>query len=324
MDAVDAVEATFTFLGDAAIQANQLGQKDEILCERSVSLERRGSTRRANAQHSNSEGQTPPSPHAQANTTYPSRRPRRQRRRSLRKLKTYEVWLEHIDAKLEAWRDACAAHCDSPLGSPRQAPTYAVRVDSSRATGAAWPVSGDAWTGDQTFAPGACDASRFAFAVVRSEKTHSATFERGWFRRWSAPDMPEAVDVRASVGQVVLRVAAGKARISEESMKAPYLRARVTHAAWRGGCLELELEVTGRHAFRVARVVAETSDATQIHDAEADQRVPAAAHTVKLRLACAAPRTARPASPVNVVDEALCVDSVPDCHAAVRVLVLVE
>ena len=110
MDAVDAVEATFTFLGDAAIQANQLGQKDEILCERSVSLERRGSTRRANAQHSNSEGQTPPSPHAQANTTYPSRRPRRQRRRSLRKLKTYEVWLEHIDAKLEAWRDACAAH----------------------------------------------------------------------------------------------------------------------------------------------------------------------------------------------------------------------
>ena len=44
---------------------------------------------------------------------------------------------------------------------------------------------------------------------------------------------------------------------------------------------------------------------------------------LKLRIACAAPKAARPASPVNVVDEAL--DAVPDSRTpAVRVLVLVE
>jgi len=121
----------------------------------------------------------------------------------------------------------------------------------------------------------------------------------------------------------VLRVAAGEALISEEAMKAPYLRAVVVSAAWRGGCVEVELEVSGRHEFRVARVVAETADATQIHDADGEQRATRAAHAVKLRIACAAPK-ARPASPVNVVDEAL--DAVPDPRGtpAVRVLVLVE
>ena len=124
------------------------------------------------------------------------------------------------------------------------------------------------------------------------------------------------------VGQVVLRVAAGEALISEEAMKAPYLRACVVSAAWRGGCVEVELEVSGRHEFRVARVVAETADATQIHDADGEQRATRAAHAVRLRIACAAPK-ARPASPVNVVDEAL--DSVPESRVpAVRVLVLVE
>ena len=73
---------------------------------------------------------------------------------------------------------------------------------------------------------------------------------------------------------------------------------------------------------RVARVVAETAEATQIHDADGDQRATRAAHAVKLRIACSAP-TARPASPVNVVDEALAVDSVPRTPA-VRVLGLVE
>ena len=87
--------------------------------------------------------------------------------------------------------------------------------------------------------------------------------------------------------------------------------------------MEVELEVSGRHEFRVARVVAETSDATQIHDADGEQRATRAAHAVKLRIACSAPKAARPASPVNVVDEAL--DSVPDSRTpAVRVLVLVE
>ena len=63
-------------------------------------------------------------------------------------------------------------------------------------------------------------------------------------------------------------------------------------------------------------------DATQIHDADGEQRATRAAHAVKLRIACAAPK-ARPASPVNVVDEAL--DAVPDSSVpAVRVLVLVE
>ena len=106
-------------------------------------------------------------------------------------------------------------------------------------------------------------------------------------------------------------------------MKAPYLRAVVVSAAWRGGCVEVELEVSGRHEFRVARVVAETAEATQIHDADDDQRVTRAAHAFRLRIACAAPK-ARPASPVNVVDEAL--DAVPDPRGtpAVRVLVLVE
>ena len=87
--------------------------------------------------------------------------------------------------------------------------------------------------------------------------------------------------------------------------------------------MEVELEVSGRHEFRVARVVAETDDATQIHDAAGEQRATRAAHAVKLRIACSAPKAARPASPVNVVDEAL--DAVPDSRTpAVRVLVLVE
>ena len=154
------------------------------------------------------------------------------------------------------------------------------------------------------FAPAATrDASRFAFAVVRSEAARRVAFDHGWFRRWSSPTAPEAVDVLCEVGQVVLRVAAGEALISEEAMKAPYLRACVVSAAWRGGCVEVELEVSGRHEFRVARVVAETADATQIHDADGEQRATRAAHAVKLRIACAAPK-ARPASPVNVVDEA--------------------
>ena len=38
---------------------------------------------------------------------------------ALRELRTYGVWLAHIDAKLEAWRDACASYCDGPPGSPR-------------------------------------------------------------------------------------------------------------------------------------------------------------------------------------------------------------
>ena len=54
--------------------------------------------------------------------------------------------------------------------------------------------------------------------------------------------------------------------------------------------------------------IAETADATQIHDADGEQRATRAAHAVKLRIACAAPK-ARPASPVNVVDSP---DSVPD------------
>ena len=244
------------------------------------------------------------------------------RRRALRELRTYGVWLAHIDAKLEAWRDACESYCDGPPGSPRQAPDYAVRVASSRAAAAAWRTPGDAWTDDQTFAPGACDASRFAFAVVRSEAARRVAFDHGWFRRWSSPTAPEAVDVLCEVGQVVLRVAAGEALISEEAMKAPYLKACVVSASWRGGCVEVELEVSGRHEFRVARVVAETADATQIHDADGEQRATRAAHAVKLRIACAAPK-ARPASPVNVVDEAL--DAVPETRVpAVRVLVLVE
>ena len=244
------------------------------------------------------------------------------RRRALRELKTFTVWLAHIDAKLEAWRDACASYCDGPPGSPRQLPNYAVRVASSRATQTAWRTPGDAWTDAGAFAPGACDASRFAFAVVRSEAPNRVAFDHGWFRRWSAPSAPEAVDVLCEVGQVVLRVAAGEALISEEAMKAPYLRAGVVSAAWRGGCVEVELEVSGRHEFRVARVVAETAEATQIHDAGADQRATRAAHAVRLRIACAAPK-ARPASPVNVVDSP---EDVPDSRGtpAVRVLVLVE
>ena len=121
----------------------------------------------------------------------------------------------------------------------------------------------------------------------------------------------------------MLRVAAGEALISEEAMKAPYLRACVVSASWRGGCVEVELEVAGRHEFRVARVVAETAEATQIHDADGAQRATRAAHAVKLRIACAAPKAARPASPVNVADSP---DSVPDPRGtpAVRVLVLVE
>ena len=170
--------------------------------------------------------------------------------------------------------------------------------------------------------PPRAQASRFAFAVVRSEAARRVAFDHGWFRRWSSPTAPEAVDVLCEVGQVVLRVAAGEALISEEAMKAPYLRACVVSAAWRGGCVEVELEVSGRHEFRVARVVAETADATQIHDADGEQRATRAAHAVKLRIACAAPK-ARPASPVNVVDEAL--DAVPESRVpAVRVLVLVE
>ena len=83
----------------------------------------------------------------------------------------------------------------------------------------------------------------------------------------------------------------------------------------------MELEVSGRHEFRVARVVAETGEATQIHDADGEQRATRAAHAVKLRIACAAAK-ARPASPVNVVDSP---DSVPESRVpAVRVLVLVE
>ena len=244
------------------------------------------------------------------------------RRRALRELKTFTVWLAHIDAKLEAWRDACASYCDGPPGSPRQAPDYHVRVASSRSTEAAWRTPGDAWTDAGAFAPGACDASRFAFAVVRSEAPNRVAFDHGWFRRWSAPTAPECVDVLCEVGQVVLRVAAGEALISEEAMKAPYLKACVVSAAWRGGCVEVELEVAGRHAFRVARVVAETAEATQIHDADGEQRATRDAHAVKLRIACAAPK-ARPASPVNVVDSP---DSIPDPRGtpAVRVLVLVE
>jgi len=74
---------------------------------------------------------------------------------------------------------------------------------------------------------------------------------------------------------------------------------------------------------RVARVVAETGEATQIHDADGAQRATRAVHAVKLRIACAAPK-GRPASPVNVVDSPD--DSVPDPRGtpAVRVLVLVE
>ena len=197
-----------------------------------------------------------------------------------------------------------------------------MRVASSRAAAAAWRTPGDAWTDAGSFAPGACDASRFAFAVVRSEAANRVAFDHGWFRRWSAPTAPEAVDVLCEVGQVVLRVAAGEALISEEAMKAPYLKACVVSASWRGGCVEVEFEVSGRHEFRVARVVAETADATQIHDADGEQRATRAAHAVKLRIACAAPK-ARPASPVNVVDEAL--DAVPESRVpAVRVLVLVE
>ena len=132
------------------------------------------------------------------------------RRRALRELKTFTVWLAHIDAKLEAWRDACASYCDGAPGSPRQAPDYQVRVASSRAAAAAWRTPGDAWTDAGAFAPGACDASRFAFAVVRSEAASRVAFDHGWFRRWSAPTAPECVDVLCEVGQVVLRVAAGE------------------------------------------------------------------------------------------------------------------
>ena len=240
---------------------------------------------------------------------------------ALRELRTYGVWLAHIDAKLEAWRDACASYCDGPPGSPRQLPNYEVRVASSRSTASAWRTPGDAWTDAGVFAPGACDASRFAFAVLRSEAASRVAFDHGWFRRWSAPTAPEAVDVLCEVGQVVLRVAAGEALIPEEAMKAPYLRACVVSAAWRGGCVEVELEVAGRHEFRVARVVAETAEATQIHDACDEQQATRAEHAVKLRIACAALK-ARPASPVNVVDSP---DSVPDSSVpAVRVLVLVE
>ena len=110
-------------------------------------------------------------------------------------------------------------------------------------------------------------------------------------------------------------------------MKAPYLRACVVSAAWRGGCVEVELEVSGRHEFRVARVVAETADATQIHDADGAQRATRAAHAVKLRIACAAPK-ARSASLDSVadVDEALDSSSASSSTStpAVRVLVLVE
>ena len=226
---------------------------------------------------------------------------------------------------MEAWRDACASYCDGPPGSPRQAPGYDVRVASSRATQTAWRTPGDAWTDDQTFAPGACDASRFAFAVVRSEAARRVAFDHGWFRRWSSPTAPEAVDVLCEVGQVVLRVAAGEALISEEAMKAPYLRACVVSASWRSGCVEVELEVSGRHEFRVARVVAETADATQIHDADGEQRATRAAHAVRLRIACAAPK-ARSASLDSVADVDEALDAVPDSPGtpAVRVLVLVE
>ena len=159
--------------------------------------------------------------------------------------------------------------------------------------------------------------------MVRSEAASRVAFDHGWFRRWSAPSAPESVDVLCEVGQVVLRVAAGEALISEEAMKAPYLKACVVSASWRGGCVEVELEVSGRHEFRVARVVAETGEATQIHDADGAQRATRAVHAVKLRIACAAPK-ARPASPVNVVDSPD--DSIPDPRGtpAVRVLVLVE
>ena len=59
-----------------------------------------------------------------------------------------------------------------------------------------------------------------------------------------------------------------------------------------------------------------------LYDADGEQRATRAAHAVNLRIACAAPK-ARPASPVNVVDEAL--DAVPESRVpAVRVLVLVE
>ena len=200
-----------------------------------------------------------------------------------------------------------------------------VRVASSRATQTAWRTPGDAWTDSGNFAPGACDASRFAFAVVRSEAARRVAFDHGWFRRWSSPTAPEAVDVLCEVGQVVLRVAAGEALISEEAMKAPYLRACVVCASWRGGCVEVELEVSGRHEFRVARVVAETADATQIHDADGEQRATRAAHAVRLRIACAAPK-ARSASLDSVADVDEALDAVPDSPGtpAVRVLVLVE
>jgi len=61
-----------------------------------------------------------------------------------------------------------------------------------------------------------------------------------------------------------------------------------------------------------------------LYDADDDQRVTRAAHAVRLRIACAAPK-ARPASPVNVVDEALDSSSSESAGTpAVRVLVLVE
>ena len=75
-------------------------------------------------------------------------------------------------------------------------------------------------------------------------------------------------------------------------------------------------------ARRVERRGSETAEATQIHDADGEQRATRAEHAVTLRIACAAPK-ARQASPVNVVDSP---DSVPDPRGtpAVRVLVLVE
>ena len=119
---------------------------------------------------------------------------------ALRELRTYGVWLAHIDAKLGGLARRLRVVLRRPSRLAATSARLQVRVASSRAAAAAWRTPGDAWTDDQTFAPRRksrralatttvwrtphrrrrserpprAQASRFAFAVVRSEAARAS------------------------------------------------------------------------------------------------------------------------------------------------------
>ena len=202
----------------------------------------------------------------------------------------------HIDAKLASWATYGATPGPSPQrpGSACDLPALARTPGAKRALRVQAPASAPRAPRKPPGARAGDAVNRRPIALSRATRnsraprrarvrlarrarpTRRVAFDHGWFRRWSTADgtIPQGrrralrggPDARAARS----RLPPHEALISEESRDdwtplpafEPRQRAPIVTASRRnltpGRCVEVELEVSGRHEFRVARVVAET------------------------------------------------------------------